>query len=565
MLNYMFNMIIENLERGLFMVKVNLEYNPYIMDFKAKFNGKEPHINSSVERYARTPLQMWINDLPHMLYDEMNGYDFDLEFIGPDLEYDDIVASFINVGVSSDDVRCIHVKSMESRIDKLKRIQELCDWLDNNTNARLDLNTFKMENQDVFENSHSIVIIGDSNLGDFQFENANVSIEIISNLQELDSTELKNIPIIIDAERMSIQDFQNTLIQITQDNSEVSHEQFFVYIRVKAKFDVYKRLLVDIGFKDTNIINNLNDSSLKKYFEYYPISDFIRNYLSVIRNKVDELKAEMDEEKEASDKANGEVMSQIMMIEEHISVIKDAIVSLDNLSKTTIIPEWDFTINKMIETINAWKIKKTKITTDDEAVTLAGQFEEEVKYQWTKFIESITDITIKNKNSITSQCTEIYDKATRSQSPKYHCNTNFDSYKSSFDGLKIELLKIKEQSYEKPKDNILNAFLKEIAATNDNKEAVLVTTYPCQKWREYVVEYTTSIIGRIIRERNSEIQQYCSDITMNFMDKLIKLLDEREEDKENFSNRLSADIRVLQKDRDWLNAFIDNLETIERS
>lgn len=27
------------------MVKVNIEYNPYLMEFKAKFNEKEPRIN----------------------------------------------------------------------------------------------------------------------------------------------------------------------------------------------------------------------------------------------------------------------------------------------------------------------------------------------------------------------------------------------------------------------------------------------------------------------------------------------------------------------------------------
>ena len=60
------------------MVKVNLDYNPYTMDFKAKFNGKEPHVNSLVEKYEHLPLQTWIKEIPHILYDEMNGYDFDL-------------------------------------------------------------------------------------------------------------------------------------------------------------------------------------------------------------------------------------------------------------------------------------------------------------------------------------------------------------------------------------------------------------------------------------------------------------------------------------------------------
>ena len=547
------------------MVKVNIEYNPYIMDFKAKFNGKEPRINSLVEKYQKTPLQIWIKDIPHILYDEMNGYDFDLEFIGPDLEYDDLVSSFRCTGISVDEVRCTHTKSLECRKDKLKHIQELNEWFDNNANSRLNLESFKMENQDIFDNSHSIIIIGDTNLGDFEFENANVSVEVIADIKELDNTKLKDIPIVVDAEIMSIRDFQNTILYIIQNNTDVNQEQFFIYVRSIEKSDMYKRLLIDIGLKKSRIINSINAPSLQRYFEYYPVSDYIRNYLYVIRKKVDELKTDMDIEKEESEKANGEAMSQIMMIEDHISAIKDAIVSLDDINKTVMSPEWDSSKNQMLEIITNWKIKKTKIMSDEEAFKLAGQFEEEVKYEWSKFIEEVTSITVESKNVITRQCTELYDKATRSQSPKYPCNTSFDSYKNSFDGLKYELIKINEQSYEKPKDGFINAFLKEIASSNDNKETVLVTTYPCQKWREYVVEFITPIIDKVIEERNAEIKQHCSDKTMYYMDKLINLLDEREGDKVDFSKRLSSDIQILQKDSDWLNELIEKLEMIERS
>ncbi|SNU04645.1 hypothetical protein SAMN06297422_101188 [Lachnospiraceae bacterium] len=547
------------------MVKVNLEYNPYLMDFKAKFNGKEPRINSLVEKYEKLPLQTWVKDVPHILYDEMNGYDFDLEYIGPDLEYEDIVKAFENEHISADDVRCNHIKTMESRVEKLAGIIALNKWLDENRNNRLDLDTFKIENPDVFDNSHSIIIIGDTGLGDFTFENTNISIEVISDINELDNTDLKDTPIIIDADRLSIQELQSIISEIQNENENVSVNQFFIYVHSKNKMEMYYRLLTDIGIKNPQIINGLDDISLKRYFEYYPVSDYIRDYLKAVRNKVDTLKAEMEVEKEKSDKANGEVMSQIMMIEDHISAIKDSIVELDNISKTTILPEWDFTKNKMLEKISLWKVKKTKITSYDEAINLAKQFEEEIKYQWDKFIEVVKGITAQNKNTIMEKCTEIYDRATKSKSPKYPSNPSFETYKSEFDGLINEFMNIKEEHYEKPKEGILNSFLKEFNSSTDNKESVLVTTYPCYKWREYAAEITTPIIDKIIEERNTELQEYCTNVTLDYSEKLIKLLDERIEDKDRFSERLSADIRVLQKDFDWLNELIEKLETIERS
>lgn len=547
------------------MVKVNLEYNPYLMDFKAKFNGKEPRINSLVEKYENMPLQTWINELPHILYDEMNGYDFDMEFIGPDLEYEDIEKSFVNQGISSDDVRCNHIKTMEGRAEKITEIIALNQWLEENRNNRLDLDSFKIENQDVFDNSRSIIIIGNTGLGDFTFDNINVSIEVITNINELENTELKDTPIVIDAESISLQDLQSVIHSILEMDSDVSVEQFFIFIHSKNKVEMYSRLLADIGFKNPKIINSIDDFSLRKYFEYYPVSDYIREYLSVIREKVDSIKSEMEAEKEESDKANGEVMSQIMMIEDHISSIKDAIVELNDINKTSVTAEWNYTKTKMLETITTWKIKKTKITSYDEAVKLAEQFEEEIKYQWDKFIDVIKGATAQNKDRIMNQCTDIYDKATRSKSPKYPNNLSFETYKSEFDGIKNEFLGIKEEHYEKPKEGLINSFLKEFNSASENKGDVLVTTYPCQKWREYAVEITTPIIDKIIEERNSELQEYCTNVTLDYLGKLIKLLDERNEDKEKFSERLSSDIRVLQKDFDWLNALIEKLETIERS
>lgn len=547
------------------MVKVNLEYNPYLMNFKAKFNDKEPRINSLIEKYEKMPLQTWIKDVPHILYDEMNGYDFDLEFIGPNLEYEDIVKSFENMNISSEDVRCTHIKSMESRTEKLAEIIELNQWMEEHRNNRLDLETLKIENPDVFDNSHSIIIIGDTNLGEFSFDNTNVSIEVISDINELDNTELKDIPMVIDAECFSIQDLQTILYSILEDNSDVTDNQFFIYVRSKNKIDMYYRLLIDIGFKNPQIINSLDSVSLKRYFEYYTVSDYIRDYLSCIRKNVNKLKSEMEKEKEESDKANSEVMSQIMMIEKHISDIKDAIVGLDSINKTTVSPDWEFTKSKMLEKINTWKIKKTKITSYDEAVKLAEQFEGEIKFQWVRFIEIVRGITAENKNKIMEQCTECFDKANRSKSPKYPSDSTFDSYMSSFDGIKNEFLKIKEEYYERPREGLINSFLKEINGSNTNKEAVLVTTYLCQKWREYAVEIATPIIDQIIEERNNELQEYNTKVSLDYSGKLINLLDERNDDKNRFSSRLSEDIQILQKDFDWLNELSEKLEAIERN
>ena len=98
---------------GEIMVKVKMDYNPYLMETKVRFNEKDPRINSLIEKYYEYPIQMWVEHIPSILYDEMNGYDFDLEFSGTELDYKELVNAFRNEGISPDEVRCIHERIIE--------------------------------------------------------------------------------------------------------------------------------------------------------------------------------------------------------------------------------------------------------------------------------------------------------------------------------------------------------------------------------------------------------------------------------------------------------------------
>ncbi len=87
------------------MVKVELNYNPYLFETIVRFNGEEPMINSLVEKYKTEKLQQWVNQVPSIFYDEMNGFDFDLEFSGTESDFLGLKKSFLTAGISESDVR----------------------------------------------------------------------------------------------------------------------------------------------------------------------------------------------------------------------------------------------------------------------------------------------------------------------------------------------------------------------------------------------------------------------------------------------------------------------------
>ena len=62
------------------MMKAELNYNPYLLETSVKFNGQAPRINSLVEKFQNSSLQKWVHRIPDIFYDEMNGFDFELDF-----------------------------------------------------------------------------------------------------------------------------------------------------------------------------------------------------------------------------------------------------------------------------------------------------------------------------------------------------------------------------------------------------------------------------------------------------------------------------------------------------
>ena len=97
------------------MVKAELSYNPYMSETEIKFNGQRPRINSLVEKYQNHLLQDWIDKVPGIFYDEMNGYGFVLEFSGTKTDYDDLKNAFTNVGITEDQVDLFNLVLLDMR------------------------------------------------------------------------------------------------------------------------------------------------------------------------------------------------------------------------------------------------------------------------------------------------------------------------------------------------------------------------------------------------------------------------------------------------------------------
>ncbi len=544
------------------MVRVEFDYNPYLMEYKIRFNDKEPRINSLIEKYDKSPLQTWINSVPDILYNEMNGYDFDLEFIGTSMDYEEIKKAFEQKGIADDDVRVIFSRKMESRTEKLKDIKELCSWLENNRNRRFDYDEFKNEKQDIFECNNPIIIIGDVQLGDFHFENAETSVEIVETIKKLEDTELINIPIIIETDQISRQELQSE-IRYVLENSSIIDDQVFFFVSNKENYNAFSRVFTDLGIKNPQIISGLDDMRIRSFYEYYPISDYIRRFLSAMRCKVTELENDLCKEKEESEKNNGVVIKKISSIEAHIIRIKSVISALNFIRGTTVKLDCDAITDEIIDGISTWKNKKTIIPNYSDAVVYASQFENEAKRLYNQFIEELKAITLDKKQKLLDECSVKYLSASGRNSVKKIELLQLSDDDGFLSDIKDLLVRIKDERYEKPREGVLDAFFRSSSAGESEK--ILVITYSCQEWRQFVLDKVTPQIKKAIVERTDEVNDFCKSLNTQYIAKLEELLEEKIKEKDDISGQLSEDIQILQRDSDWLTVFDDKLEKIERN
>lgn len=77
------------------MAKIIIKYNPYKLETTISINGHEIEKDSALSRVVKNKrLQEWVGKFPKMLVEELNCVDFDIDFMGMDLDWDDFEYSF---------------------------------------------------------------------------------------------------------------------------------------------------------------------------------------------------------------------------------------------------------------------------------------------------------------------------------------------------------------------------------------------------------------------------------------------------------------------------------------
>ena len=542
------------------MINAELSYNPYLMETKIHFNGQPPRINSLVEKYQNMSLQFWISRIPKIFYDEMNGYYFELDFTGTELDYEVLCNTFKKAGITNEIVPIVHKQCLEDRITKQNEMEKLLGWLEANPNNRFDYDAFRAENSELFDGGYSYIYLHGRGLDDAILKDMNVSVEHVEKVEELNNTDLNCTPILIYITDKTLPMLASELAYF-KARKDVTEEQLFFSIGGTLDKMTIERVIRDLGIASPKVVETPADLAVRRYIEVYPITDYIRNSLNVLRLAANNIGEDLERDNEESIIKNREIHEKINSINN----------TLDNLGKAReFYREYPDSVpggymtemeEELLKKINDWRGKKIKINKFEEAVPAAGEFERDTK-------KLVLTYGNKIKTNMDEQLTGL-----RNDFETEYKNIQYDDFEPETKLLELpeigivesfaqKLLEFKEEKYVAAKEDLIGMFFK--ARQGDEKEMVLETTYYYKNWRDYVSELVKKVADAYEDKLKLIYKGYLTCLRDEYVQHIEMAIEQETLKRSEVESQLSEDEKLLRDDNLWLAKFNEQRVAIER-
>ncbi|MEQ6378644.1 hypothetical protein RZN25_17710 [Bacillaceae bacterium S4-13-56] len=557
------------------MVKAELSYNPYLLETKVKFNGQDPKINSLVEKFQEGKLHDWITEIPAVFYNEMNGYDFDLDFSGTKADFEELEQAFVDSRVSTKpetkasgeivpaEVRIFFKNEIENSRKKSKEIDDLLTWLNTTPNRKFDNARFRFENSELFDEPFSYLLIQASNIDTSVFDGLDFTLENANTINELPK-DLANTPILFYIDKNTRAEFLNFL-DIVQSRQDVNEKQifFFIHLDLNNKTQI-ERIIQDKGIAHPQIVSALNDKKVSVFLDIYPIADYVAESIKVFRKEFDSLSKILEVENEESRIQNADVHKQIDSLEESIQKLKDvneSFIQRDNLEVPSTLTAAKI---KLSDKIQNWRKKKNKYNNDEVATNAARDYSADLSIYFKAFITEVNAIFEAEKEEIFRSFSSLYDFADAFDGFEPSGKIVFDFSRYDIRDLTNEFLSFREERMVEQPEDLFGLAKKLFDKQVEPRPLVPEITYSISKWRDKTSEITIPKAEEMIDAVSDALKIFYDDVAIDYHEHLEKLITEKTSQKEETLDRLSDEERKLQKDNDWLAKLDDQLKKIER-
>ena len=539
------------------MVYAELMHNPYLLKTKVCFNGQAPKINSQIEKYENQTLKNWVNLVPGIFYDEMNGYDFDLYFTGTRSDFEEIQQAFKKAGVTTEEVRLFFKNELEDAETKSREIDTLLSWMKNRRNRRFDWEKFRDANKEFFDSRYSCVVIGEPAP---ESDNKDIVIENVKSEEELKGTVLTNTPVLFLVDETSMKQFRQNLVKVLS-RKDISQNQLFFLFDDSVQGERTRRIILDLGVDYLQVVHSVNDECIRKYIRSFPMTEYIQESIKLFEKEADSIAIILEEENKECEKQNADIHRKIEALQSDIEKLKSAdiyFVERDNFN----IPQVFDEIRTEFETkVRKWRNRKTKISGEYEILTASREYEDEVKRCMQSFTERMQTEFSNAENEIFRTLQLKYmepDIDAQYQPENISCDNPMIP---DFPSVREPLMELQVVTYEEPRTDFLGIFKGESKA---EKEKVRVVTCYYEQWRERVLEIYFPVVDQYIKEVSDALKYYYENLANAYHVHISELISDMTGQKDSIARQLSDDEQKLQEDNDWLTELQDQLFHIER-
>lgn len=539
------------------MVKAVLEYNPYKGETKVEFNGHSPRINSLVKKYEQKKLQDWIREVPQIFRDEMNGYAFELEFSGPQMDFEQLEKAFSDSGLTDEQVKISCKNEMDSREQTRNAIYDLLKWLGDSPGELFDLVTFKDTHEELFNEDYSIITI---NWGDYEpdFDDmSRITYENTVDGNDLKDVDLNNTPIVIKITTDMLPHLK-PLIDSLKKKEDVYDNQVFFSISPALKEEKIQRVINDLGVKQLQLVDSPSDKIIKEYYFAYPVTDYIRHILDSLQERADEIENHVEKRVNEKEVTNKGINEQINELDKKTEKLRDSLSQLKNRDDQGLARSCADAEKRLIEKIRTWKKNKV-YSTEEHAAENAEDYSRELSKYINEYSEKVNTIVNQKKDIIADDYLSIYAKSGNYEIENK--GTIIQKSRYEMPDLKNRFLGTKKQRYETPK-----ADLKELIFGDKNKviKEKIITEYYYSEWREDAVDILSAIAKGIRDDQDRLMKEQLDMIADAYIEALDNSIKKNEDERTVLALRLSNDERRLQDERKWIADFKDRIKRIER-
>lgn len=543
------------------MDKVILEYNPYTKEKTTViFNDREPRINSQVEKYQNGKLQDWLSEIPRIFYDEMNGYDFEVEYSGTIMDFEQLEKAFLDAGVTEEQVKLFHKSELESREQKIKDIDELLKWMAKPNSGVFDFDSFKESHEELLNEEYNIITINGSDLpNDFKAE-YRIAVEDIDKLEDLeDVSPLENTPIVIRVTKDLLPKLQS-IVDDLEKREDIDEDQVFFMIDKMLDPEMVKRIIRDHGISRLQIVDSLKDEVIKDYYYAYPVTDHIAKMIEVLSEKAEEVRKIVDGETAKVEKTSGETHDKIDRIDEKLMRLREALRELENRTNVSVPHGCIEARENLYNEIESWKKNKVKIP-EESAEENALVYNNLLSKYYHEFLVATQKSIYSEEKKIQERFGRIYEK-TGYVDFRPTLEMKRKTSVPRFPSLKNQFLKLKSERFVPQKPDLKDRIFGD---SKDIRPHILETTYYCKEWRDLAVNTLIPLAKDVIKQMHKDMINELDQIAEEYIDRLRVLIKENESKKEAEARNLSKTEYDLQNNKTWVDTLQDEINKLKRN